>query len=785
MNMNTHAESMKKTSLTLNSSSRGMTNSISGLHKVGLSSRHKWSFTGSLTRKGSILAGRRGSKLSVLDDRSEVPRAVQVLNEDGNDVTPLPLHQEEQGDKFKQGTFFLEEIFSSTRSDHLKSTSTFNLPTASSFMGSSPTSSMRASMTKESDDSVLDIPTRPPAPYEVPRKRETVEQQLTEEMLDEVIDVLLHETDTMTLLDIPNTFVSVDAEEAEAVEKANVHYAELCKNRLGNDKYVDRPSQTFNGALKTKQTQSVEVVTVDEGTMATTWEIYNSFCDKNETAESEGADFLESAVNTSSDQERKDDKSSSSCTTTTGTNIWENTDSVSRMLGTAGSTVSSLNERESNRSSANAEPSTQLILSESFQQSLIAMERCVVANLIQTKLAAYRKLPILEDPESTERPEAEEQSEESSLSPTVEPLWSLSCELTRGCSITCMALNKENPDLLSVGHGDDNTSLLKPGFICSWSLMHPSRPERIFHCHSGVTSLDFSSKNSGQLAVGMYDGTVAIYNVTTPNGRACIASSSACSKRHRYPVWQVKNIKQELSEKDGISFENIVAASNDRRVTQWLLCDNVLDCMELFSFIRPGEEKPGGLALPAVSSVMCIDFHPTNSRIYLVGTYEGNIHKCSIYDNQSFVSTYKKHNGSVNDIQWSPFCPDVFLSCSSDWSIQLWRQDLLTPVLNFESNKTAVCTVRWSPHWSTVFAAITGGQLEIWDLNSNILKPTIVQPAPPGVTFTSLLFTRETDCLLVGDSDGQVTVYQIKNLNVGDGKQVNDLESIISSRISR
>lgn len=53
---------------------------------------------------------------------------------------------------------------------------------------------------------------------EVPRKRYNVEQQVTEEMLGEEVDILLHETDVITLLDLPNTSVSEDAEEAEAIE---------------------------------------------------------------------------------------------------------------------------------------------------------------------------------------------------------------------------------------------------------------------------------------------------------------------------------------------------------------------------------------------------------------------------------------------------------------------------------------------------------------------------------------------------------------------------------------
>lgn len=37
-------------------------------------------------------------------------------------------------------------------------------------------------------------------------------------MLDEVVDICLSETDTISLLDIPSTIVSEDADDAEAVK---------------------------------------------------------------------------------------------------------------------------------------------------------------------------------------------------------------------------------------------------------------------------------------------------------------------------------------------------------------------------------------------------------------------------------------------------------------------------------------------------------------------------------------------------------------------------------------
>jgi len=46
-----------------------------------------------------------------------------------------------------------------------------------------------------------------------------------------------------------------------------------------------------------------------------------------------------------------------------------------------------------------------------------------------------------------------------------------------------------------------------------------------------------------------------------------------------------------------------------------------------------------------------------------------------------------------------------------------------------------------------------------------------VHRAADGVKVKSLMFTKGTDCVLVGDSYGQVTVYQIKNLSVGEDKK--------------
>ncbi|XP_041805802.1 dynein intermediate chain 4, axonemal [Chelmon rostratus] len=775
-------ERQKRRTLVLRPSSRTINLSVSGTHGVNQSTRYTSSVVGSPSRKSLSLAG--GSKVLERGAIQTPRQAVRVLDEDDNDVTPQPLYQEDPAAvQVRASRLFLDEISAGSASDQASATGSFTMPFSRSVLGSSRISSQSTmeSMNEEIEDtfSKRDLPNFP----DLQGKRDTVKECVTEDMLNEVIDVYISETDSISLLDIPSTFVSVDADDAEAVIERNNQCAEVCKNRVGNDKYVDRSMQTSNGAAKNKQVQSDCVVTVDKATTVTTWDMYDTLISPEQDGtvcghEPEMADYPEAVMDTSRGAER----------------------SVS--LGSTASTASaasSLKEVEAFGNSLNTESELQLImLSEKFQHLLQVMERSILRNTFQPKLAAYKLLPVLRDPDSPAKPGMVEQMEEETEGPrppAVERLWAFSCELSRGRSVSSVAWNKTNPDLLAVGYDELDSDNQKPGLVCCWSVKNPMWPERVIHCDSAVTSLDFSSNNPSQLAVGMQDGSIAIYNVQSHDNKSCVISSSECPNKHLGPVWQLRWIQQELSLTGEERVEALFSVAADGRISKWFVCNNGLDCIDLMKLkkIRNPKKKAGGnktenktdSVLSALTPGLCLDFHPTVSCIYVVGTWEGLIHKCSCSNSQHFLDTYRKHFGPVNCIAWCPLSPDVFLSCSSDWTIQLWKQDHLYPLLGFSSTQRAVCDIKWSPKWATVFGAVNEAQLEIWDLNSSILDPIIVQPAAPGVKMKSLLFATQTDCVLVGDNDGQVTVYQLKNLNVGESSQVDILEGIIHSAASR
>ncbi|KAL7891245.1 hypothetical protein AOLI_G00007210 [Acnodon oligacanthus] len=769
--------------LKVTTSSGRMNHSSSGILKPNLSATR--SVNASVSRKSFSLAG--DSK--VLDKSSaQTPKhIVQVLDETGKDVTPQPLYQPEPGAVLtKQSKIFApHDTSGGTTSDFLSTAfqttnASFAAPFTRSIFGSSSVSRSSQSTMESISDEIEDLSLKRDISVglsDVQIRREETKEQIKEHMLDSMVDCYLTETETIWLLDMPAVTVSVDSDEAEIVKERNNAYTELCKSRLGNDKYVERSMQTFNGALKAKEIQTDNITMVEKATTATIWDMYDSCVSGCEAGEPISSDGERPTIPEISSVHRLD----------SSRHLDKTTSGVS--ANSIASTTSSRIEMEAFVVEVEDKSDPELVLqSEKFLQDLLVMERTILKNIYQPKLAAYRLLPILTDPDSAAI-ETEVQ-EESSLSPALQRLWAFSCELTMGRNVSSMAWNKKNPDLLAVGYGQFDFKDQKSGLVCCWSLKNPTWPERIFFCESGVTSLDFSASNANQLAVGMHDGSIAIYNVQSRE-KTPVIDSSDCAHKHTGPVWEVKWIDHERGPSGEYKGEMLISVAADGRICKWFLRKG-LDCIDLMKLKRTrndknllGEkERKSEALISRLAPGLCFTFHRNDLNIYLTGTEEGHIHKCSCSYNEQFLETYTAHRGPIYKVTWSPFCPDVFLSCSADWTIQLWRQDLLTPVLAFTSTQKAVHDVMWSPRWATVFGAVNEGRVEIWDLGASILDPTAVSVASPGVKLTSLLFAKETDCILVGDSEGQVSVYKLDNLGVGAGTQVDTLEDIIRSTLA-
>merc|ERR1740130_2223812 len=117
----------------------------------------------------------------------------------------------------------------------------------------------------------------------------------------------------------------------------------------------------------------------------------------------------------------------------------------------------------------------------------------------------------------------------------------------------------------------------------------------------------------------------------------------------------------------------------------------------------------------------CFAFSHNSDTLFVVGTEEGDIYKCSTAYSTEYLMSYSGHDMNVYMVQYNFFHPNCFLSCSADWTVKLWDHNKPEPVMSWDLNN-AVCDVAWAPFSSTVFAAVTAdAKVHVFDLNENKL----------------------------------------------------------------
>lgn len=298
-----------------------------------------------------------------------------------------------------------------------------------------------------------------------------------------------------------------------------------------------------------------------------------------------------------------------------------------------------------------------------------------------------------------------------------------------------------------------------------------------FTTETGVTCLDFHSQHSSLLAVGCYDGTVMVFDVRSKTNRPLFQSTAKTGK-HTDPVWEVHWQEEDLAKN-----LNFFSISSDGRVTLWTLSKNELQHtdvlhLKLESVTKidsstgasgaPKTPAPGvktedddTAALSGLAGGCCFDFNRFSEHLFVVGTEEGKIHKCSKAYNSQYLETYEGHFMNVYATRWNPFHSKVFLSCSADWTVKIWNHSATTPVLSFDLNN-AVGDVAWAPYSATTFAAVTDdGKVHVYDLKESKHEALCEQQVVNKAKLTHVAFNPSEPILLVGDDKGNVTALKL------------------------
>lgn len=78
----------------------------------------------------------------------------------------------------------------------------------------------------------------------------------------------------------------------------------------------------------------------------------------------------------------------------------------------------------------------------------------------------------------------------------------------------------------------------------------------------------------------------------------------------------------------------------------------------------------------------CITFHPDKEEVFLVGTEEGLVHKCSKAYSRNYLSTLEAHHMPVYRIDYNKYDSNVFATCSADWKVKIWEDARLLVLVN-------------------------------------------------------------------------------------------------------
>ncbi|UJR34108.1 hypothetical protein I4U23_021515 [Adineta vaga] len=563
----------------------------------------------------------------------------------------------------------------------------------------------------------------------------------------------LTETETMFILSIDSYIVANDATDLETIQKQNERYVELCKSRQGSDVFSDRGMNTFNNTVKNKEVQSEKIYSQSR-------EAYASIADMYDSERGESKIILGKSTHDTQTQDEP----------LTHTDVTRSVSSgVDKSHGTRLSEQSideTMRKQAVTKSTNEQVEDPQLFDSSKIAMSVFVMERILNSNTNQLKQAVYRGLTPLTDRE-------EKTIAYSGL--TLDKLFAYSADLTNNKNVSALAWNKKNSDLLAVGYGPFEYNDQRDGLVCCWCLKNQEYPERYYHTPSAVTTIAFSVKFPSLLAVGLFDGTVNVYNVQNNVDKPLLDTEEVPGK-HTAPVWQLYWLGVEKSRDDDTG-EVLMSVSTDGRVTQWLLRKGFEsnDFMKLKRILtkqtiqrrdnsrEPRISKSENLLYRA-SGGLCFDVCPDDSTIYLCGTEEGLIHRCSFANNEQYLDTYSGHSGPIYRLVWSPLAKDVFLSSSADWSVSLWTIDRTQPCITFSSRKKPVFDICWSPKSATMFCCANEDAVEVWDISRNTLEPIDVILTTHPYIFTSITYAPNSECVLAGTNLGSVVVYNLTNL---------------------
>jgi dynein intermediate chain 1, axonemal len=237
------------------------------------------------------------------------------------------------------------------------------------------------------------------------------------------------------------------------------------------------------------------------------------------------------------------------------------------------------------------------------------------------------------------------------------PLWKFVFQKEKKKQVTALCWNPMFGDLFAVGYGSYDFSRQGPGMISCFTLKNPSHPEFIYNTESGVMCLHFHP----QVLISKISTLQCLRSVFTTEASLSITSRRKSTRRFtdletkedtQIPYGRLVKLTQVCWQKDNLDDNlNFFSVSSDGRITQWTLLKNELLHTDVIALKHDSGVNGDDEKLFSLAGGCCFDFHKKEDHLFVVGTEEGKIYKCSKEYSSQYLLAFEvpsAHIGSSN-----------------------------------------------------------------------------------------------------------------------------------------
>ncbi|KAA3677639.1 uncharacterized protein DEA37_0000510, partial [Paragonimus westermani] len=491
----------------------------------------------------------------------------------------------------------------------------------------------------------------------------------------------------------------------------------LLASRLGNDRYMERGMNTFNSPVIAKSVQTTRINLVERSAMATVWDMADTFqaAQDNEDLDVKAMDAV-SPVDMTQTKTRSqrhtphlqpddggpiepssrvmmpdlslivDPVNNSLAGTTDTTGLGTSNTAKDTMVSNSESDLFGF--RYSVVSQTSPFPATLDILAlPKLTKDICRMERALNINTYYEKLLKYESLHLRTIMNLTAL-------ERSDTDPS-----STGFKAAGFTAASTVVTTDDNSAGQTTGGKKSANSRSQGSMSQARGVQTPSnQPKTTVSTTPGMDKAIVNPDlqllwryQSSLTKVGMFSGVIFVFDVRKNDPMPVIDTTHATG-RHLGAVRKLQWVVRQSGRAENLS-EVLVSVSTDGRVTEWSVRKG-FDSTDLMVLKRSYVSAPGTVNKPKRNESLisrtafgsCMAFNKREPSIYVVGTEDGPIHKCSCSYNEQYLDTFLGHTAPVYQIEWSPFISDVFLSCSADWTIKLWHLDQQHPLINIQTN---------------------------------------------------------------------------------------------------